>query len=62
MNETTEKWGFIVNPIAGNYSAKKIVSKLKEEITKHGISAEIVYTESPGHAVDLALSFLEKEF
>jgi len=57
-----KKWAFIVNPIAGNHDAKIIVPKLKEEIEKRNLIAEIVFTEKTGHAVELSKSFLEKKF
>lgn len=62
MNGNPPKWAFIVNPIAGNGSSKQIVPKLKEEIKKHKISAEIVYSEFTGHATELSEEFIRKEF
>jgi len=41
----TEKWAFIINPVAGNGSAQSQLPKLREMIKKHKIDAEIVYTE-----------------
>ncbi|MCF8358507.1 MAG: diacylglycerol kinase family lipid kinase [Prolixibacteraceae bacterium] len=49
-----EKWVFIVNPIAGNNYAESIVPKIRQEIEKHKIDADIVLTERKGHATVLA--------
>ena len=57
-----EKWGFIVNPIAGNGYAGKHVDEVKRMIDKHKLDAEIVITEGVGHATKLAADFIEKGF
>lgn len=57
-----EKWVFIVNPVSGNGSAKNVVVLLERMLKKHNINAEIVYTERPGHATELAQHYAEKEF
>jgi YegS/Rv2252/BmrU family lipid kinase len=57
-----EKWVFIINPIAGNGSAKTIVSRIEEMIKKYGIDAELVYTERSGHASELSAAYLQKGF
>ena len=44
----TDKWVFIVNPVAGNGSAKSQLPKLEEMIRKKSIDAEIVFTETQG--------------
>ena len=59
---TVNKWLFIVNPVAGNGSAKEVVPRLQEEISKHSVDAEIVYTKGPGHASELALEYAAKGF
>jgi YegS/Rv2252/BmrU family lipid kinase len=56
-----EKWVFIVNPVAGNGSAKSQLPKLEEMIGKKGIDADIVFTERKGHAAESA-RFREKGF
>jgi YegS/Rv2252/BmrU family lipid kinase len=57
-----DKWVFIVNPVAGNGSAKSQMPKLEEMIGKKGIDADIVFTEHKGHAAELSEGFLEKGF
>ncbi len=51
---TGNEWAFIINPTAGNYYAKSIVPKIKEEIKKHNIGADLYFTEKKGHATELA--------
>lgn len=62
MEKKKRRWAFIVNPIAGNGFAMTILPKLKEEINKHDIDAEIVFTERSGHASELSSAFREKGF
>jgi diacylglycerol kinase (ATP) len=63
MNEKMNgNWVFIINPVAGNGSAKTVVPKLKEMIEKHNVSAELVFTERPGHAAELSEAFHIKGF
>lgn len=57
-----EKWVFIINPVSGNGSAKKIVATLREMISKYSISAELVYTKGPGHASELAGHFAQQGY
>ena len=53
----TDKWVFIVNPVAGSGSAKSQLPKLEEMIRKNNIDAEIVFTERKGHASELSENF-----
>lgn len=62
MDKKKKQWAFIVNPIAGNGFSMSILPKLKEEINKHDIDAEIVFTERSGHASELSSAFCEKGF
>jgi YegS/Rv2252/BmrU family lipid kinase len=62
MDNVKKKWAFIINPIAGNGSAKTIVPKLEEMIRKNNINAELSYTERTGHATELSAKYLEKGF
>ena len=62
VNLQTEKWAFIVNPIAGNGSGEHIMPELKEKITQYGIQAEVLMTEKPGHASELARECYSKGF
>ncbi len=62
MADTLRKWIFIINPVAGNGFAKTVVPKLKEMIEKHGINAEIVFTERSGHATELSAKYLKQGF
>jgi diacylglycerol kinase (ATP) len=56
------KWVFIVNPVAGNGSAKTLLPRLNEMISKHNIDAEIVFTQKSCHATELSETYLEKGF
>lgn len=49
-----EKWGFVINPIAGNGYARQYAAKVKEKISQHNLDARLVFTERRGHAVELA--------
>ncbi len=62
MSSMTDKWVFIINPVAGNGLAKKYHSILSEKINSYQINAEIVLTEHKGHATELAVEFVEKGF
>jgi diacylglycerol kinase (ATP) len=62
MDKSKKEWVFIINPIAGNGFAKTIVPKIEEMIKKHGIEAELVFTERSGHAAELSRKFLERGF
>ncbi|HPR30676.1 MAG TPA: diacylglycerol kinase family lipid kinase [Prolixibacteraceae bacterium] len=57
-----EKWAFIVNPTAGNQFAGTMVPKIREEIEKHGLEGEIMFTRCKGHATELAREALERGF
>jgi YegS/Rv2252/BmrU family lipid kinase len=60
--DLNKKWVFIINPIAGNGSAKTIVPKLEEMIKIHKLEAELVYSEKKGHASELSEMYLKKGF
>lgn len=51
------KWAFIINPVAGNGSAKGILNELKKMISEYNINGEIISTERPGHAYELSEKF-----
>jgi len=57
-----KNWGFIINPIAGNGSAKNYTEKIKEIIQKQSLNAEIVFTERKGHPVEITKNFLNNGF
>jgi diacylglycerol kinase (ATP) len=56
------KWVFIVNPIAGNGLGKSLIPSLHGLIQQYTIDAELVVTESKGHASKLAIHFFEKGY
>jgi diacylglycerol kinase (ATP) len=62
MSEKKEKWGFIVNPTAGNGFAKSMVPVIEEKLKKYGIDGEILLTERSGHAAELSKSCYGKGF
>jgi YegS/Rv2252/BmrU family lipid kinase len=49
-----KKHCIIVNPAAGKGAAKKAVPQIEELLNSMGVDYDIVYTEKPGHAIDLA--------
>ncbi len=61
-NSESEKWAFIVNPIAGNGSGEAIVPELQNKVKQYNIDAEIVLTERNGHASELSAGFLDRGF
>ncbi|MBK8881683.1 MAG: YegS/Rv2252/BmrU family lipid kinase [Bacteroidales bacterium] len=58
----TDKWVFIVNPVAGGGSAKSQLPLLEKLIKKNNIDAEIAFTIKHGHAAELSGTFLGKGF
>lgn len=62
MANSKKDWVFIINPVAGNGFGATIVPKLKEEIEKHGIEGELVFTERSGHATELAEKYFNDGF
>ncbi len=57
-----EKWIFIVNPTAGNGFAGELVPEITAMIKKHNVNGEIVLTERPGHATELAERYLNQRY
>jgi len=62
VNSVSEKWAFIVNPIAGNGYGEIIIPELKEKIKQYKVDAEIAITERNGHATELSADFLARGF
>lgn len=58
----SRKWGFIINPIAGNGFGRTIVPKLEAMIKKYNIEADLVLTQSCGHATELSEEYIRKGF
>lgn len=58
----SEKWGFIINPIAGNGYAGKHIDDVRRMIDKYAVDAEVVLTEGVGHATELAADFIAKGY
>ncbi len=58
----TEKWVFIVNPIAGNGLAKTMIPEIETMIKKYNINGQIVLTERSGHAAEISKTFYEKGY
>ncbi len=48
------KYSFIVNPKAGNGRIEKLIAKLTSKIAIHQLDAEILVSQKPGHAIELA--------
>ena len=62
MTSRTDKWVFIVNPVAGNGISLKYKDILKEKINLNQIDAEIILTLHKGHATEIATEFAKKGF
>jgi len=62
MANLIREWIFIINPVAGNGYGTTIVPKLREEIIKHGIEADLVFTERIGHATELAEKYFNEGY
>ncbi len=60
--DQTNKWVFIINPVAGNGYALSLADKIREQITKHDLSAEVVFTERRGHATELSQYYADRGF
>jgi len=54
-----EKWVFIVNPTAGGGFGKLMLPELNKQISNRSLDAEVVLTESHGHASDLSEKYLK---
>lgn len=61
MNERMRKIIFVVNPISGTQGKELILSLLDEKIDKTRYTWDVVYTERPGHAVEIAAKAAEEE-
>jgi len=62
MDIATNRWAFIINPIAGSGFANTLIPTINEMIKKHALNAEIVFSERTGHATELAQMFVDKGF
>jgi len=58
--EKSEKWVFIVNPIAGNGFGITMIPEIEKKIREQNIDAEILVTERKGHAEELSKISAEK--
>ncbi len=58
----SERWAFIINPVAGNGFAGRYIDEIRAAITRHGIEADISITKAKGHATELAREYLNKHF
>jgi len=56
------KWAFIINPVSGNGKAAEVVPHLKEKIKQYSVQAELLYTERPGHAQEIARQCADNGF
>ena len=48
------RYKIIVNPISGRGNGKRIIPALQESLRKQGVYFDLVRTERPSHASDLA--------
>lgn len=57
-----KKWVFIVNPIAGNGYGLTLIGKINEMIARYDLEADLVQTESKGHATELAREYADRGY
>jgi YegS/Rv2252/BmrU family lipid kinase len=57
-----EKWIFIVNPTAGGGFGKLMLPELNTQISDRSLDADVVLTESHGHASDLSEKYLKSGY
>ncbi len=60
--DQTSKWVFIINPTAGNGYAGSLEGKIKEQITRHNLSAEVVFTQRRGHGTELSQYYADRGY
>lgn len=53
MENYSDKWVFIVNPVAGNGYGTFVIPQIESMAVKHGIEAVITLTAGPGNATEL---------
>ena len=58
----SEKWVFIINPVAGGGFASGMKEKIVEMASRFNIDAETVFTEKRGHASILAKKYADEGF
>lgn len=56
-NKQNEKWGFILNPTAGNYFGEKYLSTVEKAIKQRNLDGEIALTQFKHHATEIAENF-----
>jgi len=49
-----QRWGVIINPIAGDGFAREYVEEVKKQFDNRKLAVNFVYTEKRGHARELA--------
>ncbi len=52
----------ILNPAAGNYNGLKAFPKIEQLLKQHGLSYDLVQTDHPGSAIDLAKQAVQEGF
>lgn len=57
-----KKWGFIINPVAGNGYARKYAQQVAKMTSEYKIDASIVQTERRMHAAELAAQMADDGF
>jgi diacylglycerol kinase (ATP) len=53
------KYRIIVNPISGRGAGKKSIPAIRQHLESRGLTYELIQTERPGHAIELAKSAAE---
>lgn len=61
MNQT-DKWAFIINPVAGSGFARTMEKKINELSRDAGIDARIAFSEKRGHASELSKDFAREGY
>ena len=60
--DSSQKWIFIINPVAGCGYGSKTEDLIRKAAARHGINAETVLTDSRGHATRLAIKYADEGY
>ncbi len=62
MEANSNRYKVIVNPTAGRGAAGRAIPMIREALDEHGLTFELVCTESPWHAAELAETAIQHGF
>jgi diacylglycerol kinase (ATP) len=62
MIQEIEKWGVIANPKSGSRRFFRRKVSIEERLRRAGFEIDFVFSQSPGHATELATDFVERGY